>query len=152
MKKYFSIVLIAMLSFLVFDISAQTQMNTTPTLAATTSYYKYVGNASDTIGSVADSVSLIILNQFDHEFKLATATQFDTVDGVDTSVVISIWGKNFAGESYTLLSQTTSADITAQVVTTANYTTAVRYRYIKLSYKLKSTAQSTAVEIKLWKP
>lgn len=157
MKKYFQILLVAMLSIIVFDISAQKQLNTTQTLPATTSYYKFVGNDADTIGSVADSGYVLIINQFDHEFKLSTVTQFDTLDGIDTSVVISLWGKNFAGESYTLLSQTTSSDITAEIKTTVNYTTALRYRYIKLSYKLKSTAQSTGikveqVEIKLWKP
>lgn len=151
------VLLFAMFLIGIMSISAQKQLNTTATLTPGVSYYKFVGDAADTIGSVADSAKIEILNQFDHEFKLVVGTQFDTIDGIDTAVVISIWGKNFVGESYTLLGQTTTSDITAQIYSTATYATASRYRYIKVSYKMKAANQSTGIkieqiEVKLWKP
>ena len=140
-----------------FTISAQTQMNTTTTLTNGATYYKYVGNASDTIKRVADSVYVELINTLDTEYKLNVGSKFDLVNAADTSVFVSVWGKNFAGESYTLISSAASSNISANNTTVSTaYTTATRYRYIKVSYRLKAAPKSSGVkidqiEVKLWK-
>lgn len=137
---------------------AQTQMNVTRNIAPEVSYFKYVGDASDTIKRVADSVYVEYIVGFDHEYKINVGSKFDLVTAADTTVVINIWGKNFADESYTLLNQTTSSNIAANNTTVSSaYTTAARYRYIKVSYKLGAAPKSAGVkidqiEIKIWKP
>lgn len=149
--------LVMTFAFLAISV-AQTQMNTTVQLRSDVSYYKYVGVAKDTIKRVADSVSIEFLNGFDHEFKISVGSKFDLVNAADTTVVINIWGKNFAGEGYTLLNQTTSSNIAANNTTVSSaYTTAARYRYIKVSYSLSAAPKSAGVkidqiEVKIWKP
>ena len=153
--KNFVMLVIAMLAFQV--ISAQTQMNTTITLQPNVSYYKYTGDASDTIKRVADSVYIELVNQFDTEYKLNIGSKFDLVSAADTAVFVSVWGKNFADESYTLISSAASSNISASNTTISTaYTTATRYRYIKVSYRLKGAPKSAGVkvekiEVKLWK-
>lgn len=143
--------------FASINIIAQTQMNTTTTLQPEYTYYKYTGNASDTVKRLADSVYVEIINQLGNEWNCNVGVTVDTVQGADTSLVVNIWGKNFSGESYTLLSQTTSsANISAAAIVSAAYATAAPYRYVKVSARLKGAALASgvkinAVEVKLWK-
>lgn len=155
MKK---VILLFAMCLVTIGLSAQIQMNTTVNLKPEVSYYVYTGNASDTIKRVADSAYVEVINGFDHEYKLNVISSIGKVTNADTTVQITIWGKNSASESYSQIIGATTANITsAAVITSTAYTTALRYRYIKISYRLRATPKSAGVkinkiELKLWKP
>jgi hypothetical protein len=71
---------------------------------------------------------------------------------------VSVWGKNFADESYTKFYQVNSANVTgtssAPTQISATYGTAVMYRYFKVILQIagqKSTGvRVKSIEIKYW--
>jgi len=79
-------------------------------------YYKYTGVAADTLGPVdQDTIDVVFQVRVD-EFisKIELKSRFDLVDGNDTTVAITVSGKNFSDDDYTeLISSTLTDDIDA---------------------------------------
>lgn len=154
MKKV--IFLIAMCS-LWLGLSAQTALTSTKVLKVGEGYISYTGDASDTIKRVADSVYIDVINSLDAEYKLNLITKFAKVANADTTIQITLWGKNSANESYTMIQGATTANVTTSAYTySVAVTTEQRYRYIRASYRIRATPKSSGVkisqiELKLWK-
>jgi len=136
-------------------------------------YYKYTGVAADTLGPVdQDTVDVVFQVRVDPLItKVEVKTKFDLVDGADTTVAITVQGKNFADDSYTdiissTLSDEINADNTVKVLTAAysetiaSYTSTFAadstttyseqtitpvdysYRYIKCRYIIQGTSDA----------
>lgn len=154
MKK---VILLFSAMLVMLTISAQTKLNTISQLKEGVSYVAYTGVAKDTIKRVADSVYVEFINGLDAEYKLNVVTSFAKVNAADTTVQCTIWGKNSASEAYTVLNISTSGNVTnSATILSSAITTELRYRYIKVSYKLKATPKSSGVkinkiELKMWK-
>lgn len=146
MKKVLGI--IAMLTVIfIADISAQT-LKGYQVLTPSETYVKFTGDADDTIKRVADSVYYLVQLQPDFTYKIYTGTVLAKVSGNDTTVNVSIWGKHFANQTYTLLADDVSGNVTTSTTQlSSNYATASGYRYIKISYRITATPKSSGVKI-----
>ena len=90
-------------------------------------YFKYTGVAADTLGNTdqdtVDVVFQVRVNGFIR--KVEVKSRFDLVSGADTTVAISVGGKNFTDDSYTSIIGSTltddiNADNTVKVVTASH--------------------------------
>lgn len=116
-----------------FTLTANTRTWNTKVFSANPEAEKYasmrlVGGAADSLTIVQDSLLIpFVLNKSfpcDYYIKLA----LDSIDGVDTTVIVNIKGRMFDDEAWTLIETTTTAVISAEIntviesITDADYT------------------------------
>ena len=143
MKKFITFLLISLFAVSVF---AQ-ERTVSKDLPKGHTYYKYNGTSADTlIYTNQDTIDLIFQVELsDRVTKVAVKSRFDVIAGADTTVAITVSGKNFTDGSYTdiinsTLSSAVSANNTVKVVNTTYTETNVT-----AAFNLTEAAYNSAV-------
>ena len=145
MKKFTIILFLSLIVSIV--ASAQVRNVAQINVPADYSFASYVGVAADTLSSKQDSIQIPFLFKLHNLTKVTVGVNLAKRSGNDTLVTMRIYGKNFAGDDYTLLSTSTSANVTTSAIQlTTAYGTAIQYRYIKVNLIIAGT-KSTGVKV-----
>lgn len=82
-------------------------------------YISYTGVAADTLTANLDSIRIPYFINKSYPMSWVINTTFDTIDGVDTTVVINVYGKVFSDDSWTKIqTETTGLIIASEIVKT----------------------------------
>lgn len=131
MKKIF-----LFLGFVLFAIGLMAQERTVNvTVPSGNTYYKYSGTAADTLkATTQDTIDVVFWFRVDEYIeKVAVKARFDVISGADTTVALTVSGKEFSDHTtYTdVIASTTSSAVTANntvlVVTSDPYTVEAQY-------------------------
>ena len=143
MKKFLILFFSLILSMVCL---AQTKTVTLPSIIPGNSYISYKVTAADTLTTNLDSISYECLVNQHNLYKITVGASFYKRNAADTLIKISLWGKNFATESYTKFYQLNSDNITgtsaAPTQKTVAYGTAIQYRYIRVNLQIAGQKSS----------
>lgn len=116
----------------------------TVTIKKDETYAKIIGSSTSDTLRYSDSISYTYFVNNDFTYKIYSSTVLSKITSNDTLVVVSLYGKNFAAESYTLLARTSSGNITSTAQNVSvTHATAVPYRYIRVVLRRKGKKTST---------
>ncbi len=87
-----------------------------PTTAGSLSF-SYDGAVEDTLTINQDTLLLYVSVNKPFPVNYYTRTVLDTIAGADTTVVINVYGKMLAGDSYSLIETATTSAITGEIAT-----------------------------------
>ena len=105
------------------------------TVAPGNTYYNYTGSAADTLkATTQDTIDVVFFFRIDQYVqKIAVKTRFDVIAGADTTVSVSVFGKEFYDDAtyVEVIAAATSSAVTAnntiQVLTSDPYTVEANY-------------------------
>lgn len=125
MKK----IAILMLVMLVGLISIAQERTISKTISRDGTYYKYKGGAADTLISTNQDTIDLVIEYTGEDFvkKVAVKSRFDVILGADTTVAVSVYGKEFEDDATYVeiiassVSNAVTADNTVQILT-SDYT------------------------------
>lgn len=114
---------------LVFSFSLFAQEREVEKNMGSGTYYKYTGTAADTLTDTnQDTIDFVLENRGPgYVRKISVKSRFDVIDGADTTVAISVFGKEFEDDATyvqiiaSTLSDAVAADNTVKIVS-ADYT------------------------------
>lgn len=138
MKKIILFLVLTAIAFACGNPSAYSQERTiSKTMTNGVYYYKYTGVAADTLTSTnQDTIDFVLQYQSpQYVKKIAVKTKFDTIAGADTTVAISVFGKEFSDDATyvevipSTLSAAVSADGIVKVLTSDPYTVEAAYTF-----------------------
>jgi hypothetical protein len=125
MKK---ILIISILAFGLIGLVQSQDRTVTKAMQSGYTYYKYSGAAADTLTANQDTIDFVLTYAASGWVKkLAVKTRFDVIDGADTTVSTSVFGKEFDDDDTYVqvigasLSSDVSANNTVQILT-SDYT------------------------------
>lgn len=143
MKKLFIILFLGLISLTVFS----QERTVTKLLGKGDTYYKYTGVTLDAlVPTTRDTIDIIFQVRVDERIeKIEVKSRFDMLTTADTTVKVSVFGRNFTDDTYTsMIASTTSDAVTTdnviQVLTggyTESHVTAA-YNLTEAAYNMTS--------------
>jgi len=143
MKKLLIFLFLAVISLSVFS----QERTVTKKMREGYTYYKYSGVAADTlIYTNQDTIDIVFQVGFDERIsKIEVKSKFDTIDGADTTVAISVYGKNFEDGTYAqMIASTLSSAVTTDDVVKV-LSGAYTETHVTAAYNLTEAAYNGAV-------
>jgi len=116
MKKLITFLIMFTLTFAMFAQDRTIRLRKVP---SKDTYISYTGVAADTLTANLDSIRIPYFINKSYPMSWVINTTFDTIDGVDTTVVINVYGKVFSDDSWTKIqTETTGLIIASEIVKT----------------------------------
>jgi len=116
MKKLITFLIMFTLTFAMFAQDRTIGLRKVP---SKDTYISYTGVAADTLTANLDSIRIPYFINKSYPMSWVINTTFDTIDGVDTTVVINVYGKVFSDDSWTKIqTETTGLIIASEIVKT----------------------------------
>jgi len=116
MKKLITFLIMFTLTFAMFAQVRTIRLRKVP---SKDTYISYTGVAADTLTANLDSIRIPYFINKSYPMSWVINTTFDTIDGVDTTVVINVYGKVFSDDSWTKIqTETTGLIIASEIVKT----------------------------------
>jgi len=148
MKKLFIILFLGLISLTVFS----QERTVTKLLGKSDTYYKYTGVTLDAlVPTTRDTIDIIFQVRVPGLIKkIEVKSRFDMVTTADTTVAVSVFGRNFTDDSYTsMIASTVSSVVTTdnviQVLTgayTESHVTAA-YNSVNAAYNITEALYKT---------
>lgn len=145
MKKFTIILFLSLIVSIV--ASAQVRNVAQINVPADYSFASYVGVAADTLSSNQDSIQIPFLFKLHKSSKLSVGVNLAKRSANDTLVHVRVYGKNFSGDAYTLLLDSTSANVNSSALQfTIPANVVYNYRYFRVNLSIAGT-KSTGVKV-----
>ena len=103
------------MSLITFSVFSQSTTKTLPPLGRDSYYLKYTGSAWDTLTSNRDTLRYVIEVNKEYPVLFYFNSVLNKISGIDTTVIVNVYGKVFSGQSWTLI---TAANALSSVVNT----------------------------------
>lgn len=155
MKKFIAILALVLLTGAAF---AQSYTKSTVNFKVEDTYYKYTGTARDTINEKMDTIRIPFYVNKDYPVLIYTNSVFNKIAGIDTTVIVHIYGKVFDNQAWTLISAATATSavvntntaVVSSLLTEPSYTGTIVYDTTKQTgadalYSAATTSGKTAI-------
>jgi hypothetical protein len=132
--------LIVILLFVSLAATSQERSVTLPNMTASQTYYKYTGQTADAlVPTTRDTIQYTIYLNKEYPVQYYINMNLAPVAGADTTVVYTLYGKVFAGESWTQIATGTTSAVTTTINSPISSFTATDYLASTLVFEADST-------------
>lgn len=156
MKKIIAILTMVLLTGAAFG---QCYTKGMTTFGVNGTYYKYTGTAKDTLADAQDTIRIPFNVAKDYPVLIYTNSVFNKIAGIDTTVIVHIYGRVFENQAWTLISAATATSavvntntaVVSSILSEPAYTGTVIFDTTKVSvspaflYQAATTSGKTAI-------